>query len=142
MFFVFVCLGSRVVTDCNNLGNRTKCEPCPAGQFIDTINYAKNCRGCKSCKSNITSFFLSQSSTSPLCFQCFKNVMVGFFSLFFSFFASPELEDMVSKCERHQNTICRCKKGYYKFNIDSVLYDCRKCQSCDQDEIEKQKCTY
>lgn len=65
-----------------------------------------------------------------------------FFHFSFSFFVSPELEDLVSKCERHQDTICRCKKGYYKFNIDSVAYDCRKCQSCDQDEIEKQKCTY
>lgn len=65
-----------------------------------------------------------------------------FFHFSFSFVVSPELEDLVSKCERHQDTICRCKKGYYKFNIDSVAYDCRKCQSCDQDEIEKQKCTY
>lgn len=47
----------------------------------------------------------------------------------------------VSPCQRHQNTICRCEAGYYKFVIDSETYDCRTCKKCGPDEMEKQSCT-
>lgn len=50
-----------------------------------------------------------------------------------------ELE--VSKCERHRNTICVCVAGYYKFNIDSETYECRRCTQCGQDEKLKDTCT-
>uniref|UniRef100_A0A8D3C0T3 Tumor necrosis factor receptor superfamily, member 1a n=1 Tax=Scophthalmus maximus TaxID=52904 RepID=A0A8D3C0T3_SCOMX len=50
-------------------------------------------------------------------------------------------EYKASACERHQNTICRCDDGYYKFYIDSGLYQCRKCSQCGRDEKEKLNCT-
>uniref|UniRef100_A0A8C2WKN1 Tumor necrosis factor receptor superfamily, member 1a n=1 Tax=Cyclopterus lumpus TaxID=8103 RepID=A0A8C2WKN1_CYCLU len=33
----------------------------------------------------------------------------------------------VSPCRRPQNTVCRCEAGYYKSNIDSETYECRRC---------------
>lgn len=86
MLFVFVYLGSRVVTDCDNLGNATKCELCPAGRYIDTINYAKNCRGCKSCKSNITLFFCLNQPLLHYVSSALKMWWLAFYSLFFFFF--------------------------------------------------------
>nr|XP_057909250.1 tumor necrosis factor receptor superfamily member 1A [Doryrhamphus excisus] len=50
-------------------------------------------------------------------------------------------EVQVSKCERHRNTICRCKDGYYTFVIDSETTECRKCLQCGPDEKEVDKCT-
>lgn len=141
VFFVFVYLGSRVERDCTNT-NSTKCKPCPSGQYIDTINYVRKCEGCKTCKSNVALFFCLNQPLLHDVPSALKTWWLACYSLFFSFFVSPDLEDLVSKCERHKDTICRCKKGYYKFNIDSAAYNCLKCQSCDQNEIEKQKCEY
>ncbi|KAM4580688.1 tumor necrosis factor receptor superfamily member 1A [Odontesthes bonariensis] len=50
-----------------------------------------------------------------------------------------ELE--VSPCKRHQNTICRCKNGYYKSKVDEESYDCLKCRQCGYNEETNQSCT-
>ncbi|KAI9515376.1 hypothetical protein NQZ68_026109 [Dissostichus eleginoides] len=47
----------------------------------------------------------------------------------------------ISPCKVDKNTVCRCEDGYYKLNIDSEKYECRKCSPCRQNEIEKQTCT-
>lgn len=47
----------------------------------------------------------------------------------------------VSKCERHQNTICRCIEGYYKYPINSDTYQCLRCSKCQLDERETHTCT-
>ncbi|KAK2844740.1 hypothetical protein Q5P01_011399 [Channa striata] len=49
-------------------------------------------------------------------------------------------EIQVTECKKHQNTICKCKPGYYKYNIDSVTYECRKCATCGANQKEKQEC--
>ncbi|XP_044064978.1 tumor necrosis factor receptor superfamily member 1A isoform X2 [Siniperca chuatsi] len=50
-------------------------------------------------------------------------------------------EVVKSNCEKNQNTICRCVEGYYKFDIDSETYECRKCSQCRPDEKKKETCT-
>ncbi|XP_034074812.1 tumor necrosis factor receptor superfamily member 1A [Gymnodraco acuticeps] len=47
----------------------------------------------------------------------------------------------ISPCKAGRNTVCRCEDGYYKLNIDSEKYECRKCSSCKPNEIEKRTCT-
>lgn len=50
-------------------------------------------------------------------------------------------EVQVSACQSNQNTICQCKDGYYKSNIDSVSSQCLKCLPCGPNEMVKQACT-
>uniref|UniRef100_A0A8C9YT70 Tumor necrosis factor receptor superfamily, member 1a n=1 Tax=Sander lucioperca TaxID=283035 RepID=A0A8C9YT70_SANLU len=50
-------------------------------------------------------------------------------------------EEEVSSCQSDKNTICKCEDGYYKSNIDSETYECRRCSQCRQDEKERQTCT-
>uniref|UniRef100_A0A3Q3KR54 Tumor necrosis factor receptor superfamily, member 1a n=1 Tax=Monopterus albus TaxID=43700 RepID=A0A3Q3KR54_MONAL len=50
-------------------------------------------------------------------------------------------EVQVSACQSNQNTICQCKYGYYKSNIDSVSSQCLKCLPCGPNEMVKQACT-
>ncbi|XP_075896901.1 tumor necrosis factor receptor superfamily member 1A isoform X2 [Nelusetta ayraudi] len=50
-------------------------------------------------------------------------------------------EELVSKCEIQKNTVCRCKKGYYKFLFNSVDYECRACKRCGQQEKVAEDCT-
>ncbi|KAI4794572.1 hypothetical protein KUCAC02_031977 [Chaenocephalus aceratus] len=47
----------------------------------------------------------------------------------------------ISPCKAVRNTVCRCEDGYYKLNIDSEKYECRKCSSCKPNEIVKRTCT-
>uniref|UniRef100_A0A3Q3KGQ0 Tumor necrosis factor receptor superfamily, member 1A n=1 Tax=Monopterus albus TaxID=43700 RepID=A0A3Q3KGQ0_MONAL len=49
-------------------------------------------------------------------------------------------EVQVSACQSNQNTICQCKYGYYKSNIDSVSSQCLKCLPCGPNEMVKQAC--
>lgn len=53
--------------------------------------------------------------------------------------AKNEIEE--SPCKHDQNTICRCKHGYYRFDIDSETYECRNCSQCKPDERERHMCT-
>ncbi|XP_060936733.1 tumor necrosis factor receptor superfamily member 1A [Limanda limanda] len=96
--------GSKLVEECNVTGHRSKCVPCPHGQYRDKIHYAPTCLPCSVCKGT-------------------KN------------------EKTLKECARNQNTICQCYDGYYRFYIDSLTYECRKCAQCGPGETEKQNCT-
>ncbi|XP_068591181.1 tumor necrosis factor receptor superfamily member 1A [Cebidichthys violaceus] len=50
-------------------------------------------------------------------------------------------EEVVSQCQKDQNTVCRCVIGLYKSIIDSETYECLKCTKCRENEKEKQRCT-
>lgn len=50
-------------------------------------------------------------------------------------------EEQVSACRPDQNTVCKCKEGFYKYSINSDTYDCIGCKKCGLNEKEKQKCT-
>uniref|UniRef100_A0A3P8WWS5 Tumor necrosis factor receptor superfamily, member 1a n=1 Tax=Cynoglossus semilaevis TaxID=244447 RepID=A0A3P8WWS5_CYNSE len=47
----------------------------------------------------------------------------------------------ISACTAESNTVCQCKDGYYRYNIDAETYECRKCSQCPSDEEEKHICT-
>lgn len=46
-----------------------------------------------------------------------------------------------SKCETYRDTICRCKEGYYRFNISLDTHECRRCSECQPDERKTHTCT-
>uniref|UniRef100_A0A8C5I4J3 Uncharacterized protein n=1 Tax=Gouania willdenowi TaxID=441366 RepID=A0A8C5I4J3_GOUWI len=92
--------GFKLEEKCHFNGHRSKCVPCPPGQYNSEKNYSPKCRTCRRCKGN--------STETP--------------------------------CARHQNTICRCVDGFYKYMIDSETYECRRCSQCGSDETERQKC--
>ncbi|KAM6936736.1 tumor necrosis factor receptor superfamily member 1A [Lycodopsis pacificus] len=50
-------------------------------------------------------------------------------------------EEMVTPCQKHKDTVCRCLAGLYKSYIDSKTYECRSCSKCKENEKEKQTCT-
>ncbi|KAI3361136.1 hypothetical protein L3Q82_013339 [Scortum barcoo] len=72
--------------------------------------------------------FTSEMNNFPNCFSC-------------KICKAKNNEVEVSPCEKHKNTICRCKDGYYKSHIDSGTYQCLRCAKCKSDETEKQTCT-
>uniref|UniRef100_A0A8C5I2P3 Tumor necrosis factor receptor superfamily member 6 n=1 Tax=Gouania willdenowi TaxID=441366 RepID=A0A8C5I2P3_GOUWI len=96
--------GFKLEEKCHFNGHRSKCVPCPPGQYNSEKNYSPKCRTCRRCKAS-----------------------------------NFEVEE--TPCARHQNTICRCVDGFYKYMIDSETYECRRCSQCGSDETERQKCT-
>lgn len=135
-----LCLpGFRLLEECTARGERSKCMPCLNGQYRDTNNYARTCRKCKICKSTVAwpqgrQIWLSpQFSSGQMSVSCLP-------LFFFAFSTPPGNDEMVSACEKSRNTVCRCRAGFYKFNIDSEAYECLRCKSCELNEKEIQKC--
>lgn len=137
---VSCCPGFRLEEECSAPRARSNCTPCPSGLYIDTINYAHNCKKCRSCKSTAPRF-LPRLLQSPLLASQWLNTAVFSSSSSSSLFsATPEHDVLVSPCERHRNAVCRCEDGYYRSNIDSGTYECLKCRRCGPNEKEGQKC--
>lgn len=123
---------------CQSEGQRSNCTPCPVGQYTEELNFSNNCFRCRQCKCNDFTFFL-KSHFYFLNLPMLHEVIVSV-SLSSTFSTAKKHEIMVSKCEPHRNTICRCEKGYYKKVIDSETYECLKCKQCKPDENLKQPC--
>lgn len=133
------CLpGQKLLEDCNAKGQRSKCVTCPDKEYTDQENYSPNCNRCGTCKGTAPqSVVLHQF----ICFDRFVlcQLMVFFFP-FSNFSAVSKNEVTVSACQKTQNTVCRCKDGYYKKAIDSEAYECLRCTSCGEKEKEKRTC--
>ncbi|NP_001135245.1 Tumor necrosis factor receptor superfamily member 1A precursor [Salmo salar] len=50
-------------------------------------------------------------------------------------------EEEESPCKKSSNTLCRCKKGFYKNRINSETRECLSCKTCGPGERETQPCT-
>uniref|UniRef100_A0A3P9HRA0 Tumor necrosis factor receptor superfamily, member 1a n=1 Tax=Oryzias latipes TaxID=8090 RepID=A0A3P9HRA0_ORYLA len=113
---------------------------CPTGDYLSKNNIC--CNKCnpgyklvKECpdaghRSNCTSCpkdqYMDQINYNPNCFRC-------------KVCRKHEVEE--SPCKRDKNTVCVCKAGYYKSEIDPTAFECLKCSKCRPDEKEKQTCT-
>ncbi|KAG7475862.1 hypothetical protein JOB18_038667 [Solea senegalensis] len=73
--------------------------------------------------------FMDQMNFSPNCRRCRRC-------------KEAKHEYQVSPCNRVKDTECRCKDGYYRFDIDSETYECRSCSKCGSDAKEIQRCTW
>ncbi|KAG8009974.1 Pleckstrin-like proteiny domain-containing family G member 5, partial [Nibea albiflora] len=102
------------------------CNKCFAGtKFVKECTSAGHRTTCEACPNGEYSEYMNFSKNCRKCRTC----------------KATKNEELVSSCEKNKNTICRCKAGYYKSDIDSETYECRKCSQCKPDEKEKEKCT-
>ncbi|KAF3692068.1 Tumor necrosis factor receptor superfamily member 1A Tumor necrosis factor receptor 1 [Channa argus] len=117
-------------------------EPCPHGDFLtEEGNCCNKCspgfKLLKVCPAN------GQRSNCVPCplgqYSDQMNYMENCYSC--KHCKETKNEFQVSECKPHKNTICQCKQGYYKYNIDSVTYECRKCTTCGPNELTKETCT-
>ncbi|XP_070823489.1 tumor necrosis factor receptor superfamily member 1A [Chaetodon trifascialis] len=101
------------------------CNKCSPGfklvEKCHAVGQRSNCTPCPAGQ------YTDQMNFSPNCRRCRR--------------CKTKHDVQVSACERHQNTICRCEDGYYKYHIDSETYECRRCRQCGPDEKEKKTCT-
>lgn len=119
--------GYKLVEECHGRGFRTNCESCPAGQYMDKINYARNCIACKVCKARIFEIEVSKctkskntvcrcmdgyykSAIDSVTYECFKCSTCG----------DNEIEHR--KCSPEANTECTCKKNYYKVGDECLPF--------------------
>uniref|UniRef100_A0A3B5MQK5 Tumor necrosis factor receptor superfamily, member 1a n=1 Tax=Xiphophorus couchianus TaxID=32473 RepID=A0A3B5MQK5_9TELE len=101
------------------------CNKCHAGFKLVEKCTSNQISRCTPCGDGEFSDQINFSSTCRRCKRCkeLKN------------------EEQVSPCQRHSNTKCQCKKGYYKHNIDSETYDCVECKKCGPNETLIHPCT-
>ncbi|XP_073340963.1 tumor necrosis factor receptor superfamily member 1A isoform X2 [Pagrus major] len=102
------------------------CPKCPSGyRLVEKCHSAGQRSNCTPCDVGLFMEHINYEVNCRTCRRCKAR--------------KHEVEEKA--CGRRQNTICRCKDGYYKYVIDSDTYDCRKCRPCGPDEKEIQKCT-
>ncbi|XP_040021740.2 tumor necrosis factor receptor superfamily member 1A [Gasterosteus aculeatus] len=102
------------------------CNKCSRGQKLLEDCNAKGQRSkCVTCPDKE---YTDQENYSPNCNRCGTCKV-------------SKNEVTVSACQKTQNTVCRCKDGYYKKAIDSEAYECLRCTSCGEKEKEKRTCT-
>uniref|UniRef100_A0A3B5MMZ9 Tumor necrosis factor receptor superfamily, member 1a n=1 Tax=Xiphophorus couchianus TaxID=32473 RepID=A0A3B5MMZ9_9TELE len=93
------------------------CNKCHAGFKLVEKCTSNQISRCTPCGDGEFSDQINFSSTCRRCKRC-----------------KGKNEEQVSPCQRHSNTKCQCKKGYYKHNIDSETYDCVECKKCGPNE--------
>ncbi|XP_012725794.2 tumor necrosis factor receptor superfamily member 1A [Fundulus heteroclitus] len=103
------------------------CIRCHAGyKLVEKCHAVGQRSNCTECSKGE---FSDQMNSSPTCRRCRK--------------CKPKRNEYeFSECSGKQDTICRCKDGYYKDNIDSETYECKKCKTCGINENEVKPCTH
>lgn len=130
-FMWWNCLsGFKLHQDCQAAGQRTSCTVCPDRQYTDQMNFAPNCKSCIRCKGTVA-LTLSEFVWTLCIVHVFPCNCP----------TESDNKEEVSQCEINQNTVCRCKYGYYKYKIDSETFECLKCKKCGPEETETQTCT-
>ncbi|KAL6109300.1 tnfrsf1a [Pungitius sinensis] len=100
------------------------CNKCPRGtKLVEKCNATGQRSKCESCPEKE---YTDQENFHPNCHRC-KTCKVH--------------EETVSACQKDQNTVCRCKDGFYKSKIDSEAYQCLLCTKCGENKKQKQECT-
>ncbi|XP_034467019.1 tumor necrosis factor receptor superfamily member 1A [Hippoglossus hippoglossus] len=125
------CLpGNKLVEVCNATGHRSKCAPCPAGQFMDKINYSTTCRACSVCKATKNEKTLKncEKDQNTIC-QCYDGHYRSYIdSVTYECRKCAQCgpnEKEKQNCTNLTNTVCECKENYYR-----VKKTCEPCKSC------------
>lgn len=101
------------------------CNKCSPGfKLVEKCHAVGQRSNCTACPKDQ---FTDQLNYSPNCRRCRRCKLKN--------------EEEAEPCEPYQNTVCRCKKGFYKFRIDSETYDCRRCSTCRPDEQQEHPCS-
>ncbi|XP_035861972.1 tumor necrosis factor receptor superfamily member 1A isoform X1 [Sander lucioperca] len=103
------------------------CNKClaPGFKLVEKCHAEGQRSNCTTCPDDQ---YMDEPNYSPNCRSCRRC-------------KASKHEEEVSSCQSDKNTICKCEDGYYKSNIDSETYECRRCSQCRQDEKERQTCT-
>ncbi|XP_029959022.1 tumor necrosis factor receptor superfamily member 1A [Salarias fasciatus] len=102
------------------------CNKCPPGFKLVEMCLIENHRStCAKCPKGQYRDSINYASTCRICRQC----------------KDEKNEFQKKACKTDQNTICQCKPGFYRFNINSETYECRRCSQCKPDEWERHTCT-
>ncbi|XP_054477622.1 tumor necrosis factor receptor superfamily member 1A isoform X2 [Anoplopoma fimbria] len=121
--------GFKLLDMCNATGQRSNCLPCPAGQYVDQINYYDKCHSCRRCKQKhevevssceskqntvcrcVDGYYKSKIDSETYecrrCKQCGKD------------------EKTLQTCTSEKNTVCECKENYYR-----AKGKCAPCKNC------------
>ncbi|CAN9513720.1 unnamed protein product [Ophioblennius macclurei] len=125
--------GFKLEKKCLTEEHRSICKKCPEGQYMNSINYAPNCRLCKRCKDAKNEYEVSpcKKDRDTIC-RCKDG--------FYKFYVDSETYECRNclRCkpeerERHMctptnNTVCDCKENYYRVNKR-----CEPCEKCTAD---------
>uniref|UniRef100_A0A4W5PZL3 Tumor necrosis factor receptor superfamily, member 1a n=1 Tax=Hucho hucho TaxID=62062 RepID=A0A4W5PZL3_9TELE len=104
--------------------NGTCCRKCHEGFKLKedcTEDVESKCEACKEGRT-----YLERSNYAKNCFRCTS--------------CDVDNEEVLSPCKKSKNTVCRCIKGFYKNEIDSVTRECLRCKACGSGERETQPC--
>lgn len=117
--------GTKLVEKCHGPDSRTRCTRCPAGQYMDKINYHPNCFSCDSCKDNEIQVLPCTNKQNRVC-RCkdgfYKSVIDSrtYQCLPCSKCGDNKREE--KKCSPEGDTECRCRDDHYRLE--------NKCQPC------------
>uniref|UniRef100_A0AAQ5Y4Q9 Tumor necrosis factor receptor superfamily, member 1a n=1 Tax=Amphiprion ocellaris TaxID=80972 RepID=A0AAQ5Y4Q9_AMPOC len=101
------------------------CNKCSPGfKLVEKCHAVGQRSNCTACPADQ---FTDQMNFTPNCRRCRRCKRK----------ISPQSREVAAPCERHQNTVCRCKKGFYRFRIDSETSECRRCSTCRPDEQQE-----
>ncbi|XP_040900197.1 tumor necrosis factor receptor superfamily member 1A [Toxotes jaculatrix] len=131
--------GFKLEEECHAVGQRSKCTPCPIGQFTDQSNFSPNCMKCRQCKDKNNEIESSRCEIhkDTIC-QCKdgyykKHIDSETYECLRCTQCRPD-EKQLQKCTPEKNTVCECKENYYKVN--------NKCEPCKNCTIEcKDRCS-
>nr|XP_046255199.1 tumor necrosis factor receptor superfamily member 1A [Scatophagus argus]XP_046255200.1 tumor necrosis factor receptor superfamily member 1A [Scatophagus argus] len=122
--------GFKIVEKCHAAGQRSKCIPCPAGQYTNQMNYSPNCRSCKQCKTSKHELQVSpcQQNQNTIC-RCED----GYYKINIDSVISEcrrcrkcgNNEKEKQKCTPEKDTECQCTENYYRVNNK-----CEQCKNC------------
>ncbi|KAI1892527.1 hypothetical protein AGOR_G00134510 [Albula goreensis] len=95
------------------------CEWCPKGYRLikeQRPNCGEGVGRCTPCTGHTYTVTVNQVNKCKRCDSCDKE-------------ASKETAE---ECTSHQNTKCKCKKGYYKVSTLGSEFNCEECKKCEQ----------
>ncbi|XP_072316624.1 tumor necrosis factor receptor superfamily member 1A [Eucyclogobius newberryi] len=125
--------GYKLLEHCSASGHSSNCTRCPSGQFMDQMNYDRNCRSCRRCKEGIFERQVApcESDKDTIC-QCnngrYKYNIDKYTYECRLCSTCKDGEEEVAKCTLESNTACGCKENYYK-----EKNKCLPCANCVSD---------
>ncbi|KAM9309461.1 tumor necrosis factor receptor superfamily member 1A isoform 1-T4 [Pholidichthys leucotaenia] len=123
--------GFKLVEQCHGVGQRSHCRQCPPRQYMDQLNYSRNCKQCSRCKKHAVEESPCKSDKNTVC-QCedgyYKHEIDSVTYECLPCKQCSADEEVKQTCKKNSNTVCGCKETYYKVNKK-----CEPCKSCSAD---------
>ncbi|CAL8247369.1 unnamed protein product [Lota lota] len=123
--------GFKLGAHCVAVDQRTKCVPCPQGQYNEHVNYSPNCRSCQRCRELEETVVNCSSKRNTVC-RCkngyYKDVIDSGTSQCLRCSKCGHGERQSEKCSSEHDTVCVCEKDFYR-----MKNKCLPCKNCTED---------